>query len=185
MRREAVGVVAIISPWNFPTATVSWKIASALAYGNAVIWKPANLTPASAVVLTEIISRQDISKGLFSLLMGVGGSIGQVLVESPEVNAIFFTGLVSVGKSIVAAAVQNLTKLQMEMGSKNALAVTEDADLDLAVSLALGGAYGGSSQKCTASTHLVVHERIHDAFVEKMIAGARAMMVGHALEAGT
>ena len=185
VRREAVGVVAIISPWNFPTATASWKIAPALAYGNAVIWKPANLTPASAVALTEIISRQDIPKGLFSLVMGAGGSIGQALVESPKVNAISFTGSVPVGKSIAAAAVQNLTKVQMEMGSKNALAVMEDADLDLAVSLALGGAYGGSGQKCTASSRLVVHARIHDAFVEKMIAGAQAMVVGHALEAGT
>ena len=185
VRREAVGVVAIISPWNFPTATASWKIAPALAYGNAVIWKPANLTPASAVALTEIISRQDIPKGLFSLVMGAGGSIGQALVESPKVNAISFTGSVPVGKGIAAAAVQNLTKVQMEMGSKNALAVMEDADLDLAVSLALGGAYGGSGQKCTASSRLVVHARIHDAFVEKMIAGAQAMVVGHALEAGT
>jgi len=185
VRREAVGVVAIISPWNFPTATASWKIAPALAYGNAVIWKPANLTPASAVALTEIISRQDIPKGLFSLVMGAGGSIGQALVESPKVNAISFTGSVPVGKGIAVATVQNLTKVQMEMGSKNALAVMEDADLDLAVSLALGGAYGGSGQKCTASSRLVVHARIHDAFVEKMIAGAQAMVVGHALEAGT
>ena len=111
VRREAVGVVAIISPLNFPSATASWKIAPALAYGNAVIWKPANLTPASAVALTEIISGQDIPKGLFSLVMGAGGSIGQALVESPKVNAIFFTGLVPVGKGIAAAAVQNLTKV--------------------------------------------------------------------------
>ncbi|WP_085869310.1 aldehyde dehydrogenase family protein [Pseudoruegeria aquimaris] len=185
VRREPVGVVAVISPWNFPTATASWKIAPALCYGNAVVWKPANLTPASAVALTEIISRQDIPKGLFSLVMGAGGAIGQRLVDSPDIDAISFTGSVPVGRRIAAAAVQNLTKVQMEMGSKNALAVMEDADLDLAVSLALGGAFGGSGQKCTASSRLVVHAAVHDAFVEKLVAGARAMKVGHALEAGT
>ncbi|MEC8016292.1 MAG: aldehyde dehydrogenase family protein, partial [Pseudomonadota bacterium] len=184
VRREAVGVVAIISPWNFPTATASWKIAPALCYGNAVVWKPANITPASAVALTEIIARQDIPKGLFSLVMGSGRSIGQRLVESPKVNAISFTGSVPVGKGIAAAAIQNLTKVQMEMGSKNALAVMDDADLDLAVSLALGGAFGGTGQKCTASSRLVVHAAVHDAFVEKLVAGAQAMKVGHALEAG-
>lgn len=184
VRREPVGVVAVISPWNFPTATGSWKIAPALCYGNAVVWKPANVTPASAVALTEIINRQDIPKGLFSLVMGSGREIGQALVESPQVNAISFTGSVPVGKGIAAAAIQNLTKVQMEMGSKNALAVMDDADLDLAVSLALGGAFGGSGQKCTASSRLVVHAAIHDAFVEKLVAGAEAMKVGHALEDG-
>ncbi len=185
VRREPVGVVAIISPWNFPTATASWKIAPALAFGNAVIWKPANLTPASAVALTEIISRQDIPKGLFNLVMGAGAEIGQHLVESPSVDAISFTGSVPVGKGIAAAAIGNLTKVQMEMGSKNALAVMDDCDLDLAVTLALGGAFGGTGQKCTASSRLVVHETVHDSFVEKLVAGAKAMQVGHALEAGT
>jgi acyl-CoA reductase-like NAD-dependent aldehyde dehydrogenase len=185
VRREAVGVVAIISPWNFPTATASWKIAPALCYGNAVVWKPANVTPASAVALVEIIARQDIPKGLVSLVMGAGSSIGQRLVESPKVNAISFTGSVPVGKGIAAAAIQNLTRVQMEMGSKNALAVMDDADIDLAVSLALGGAFGGSGQKCTASSRLVVHQSVHDQFVEKLVEGVKAMKVGHALEAGT
>ena len=185
VRREPVGTVAIISPWNFPTATASWKIAPALCYGNAVVWKPANITPASAVALTEIINRQDIPKGLFSLVMGSGSEIGQQLVESPMVNAISFTGSVPVGKGIAAAAIQNLTKVQMEMGSKNALAVMDDADLDLAVTLALGGAFGGTGQKCTASSRLVVHDAVHDAFVEKLVAGTQAMKVGHALGEGT
>ncbi|MEP0960980.1 MAG: aldehyde dehydrogenase family protein [Roseobacter sp.] len=185
VRREAVGVVAVISPWNFPTATASWKIAPALCYGNAVVWKPANVTPASAVVLVEIIARQDIPKGLVSLVMGAGSAIGQRLVDSPKVGAISFTGSVPVGKGIAASAIQNLTRVQMEMGSKNALAVMDDADMDLAVSLALGGAFGGSGQKCTASSRLVVHRSVHDQFVEKLVAGAKAMKVGHALEAGT
>jgi aldehyde dehydrogenase (NAD+) len=185
VRREPVGTVAVISPWNFPTATASWKIAPALAFGNAVIWKPANVTPASAVALTEIIARQSIPAGLFNLVMGAGRDVGQALVESPDVNAISFTGSVPVGRGIAQAAVGNFTKLQMEMGSKNALAVMEDGDLDTAVAIALGGAFGGSGQKCTASSRLVVHEAVHDAFVEKLVAGAKAMKVGHALAEGT
>ncbi len=185
VRREAVGVVAIISPWNFPTATASWKIAPALCCGNAVVWKPANVTPASAVALSEIISRQDIPKGLFSLVMGAGRSVGQRLVESPKVNAISFTGSVPVGKGIATAAIQNLTKVQMEMGSKNALAVMDDGDLDIAGTVALGGAFGGTGQKCTASSRLIVHQAVHDEFVERLVAGARAMRVGHALAEGT
>ncbi len=185
VRREAMGVVAIISPWNFPTATAAWKIAPALAFGNAVVWKPANVTPASAVALTEIIDRQDIPKGLFSLVMGAGCSVGQSLVGNAKIDAVSFTGSVEVGKSIAAVAIQNLTKVQLEMGSKNALAVMDDADIDLAVAHALGGAFGGSGQKCTASSRLVVHSAVHDEFVEKLVAGARAIKVGHALESGT
>lgn len=185
VRREAVGVVAIISPWNFPMATACWKIAPALAFGNAVVWKPANLTPACAVILSEIISRQDIPKGLFNLVMGAGAQIGQALIEHPGISAISFTGSVEVGKGIAAAAVANMTRVQLEMGSKNALAVMDDADLDLAVTCAVNGAFGGSGQKCTASSRLIVHERVHDAFVEKLVAATRALKVGHALEAGT
>ena len=150
-----------------------------------MVWKPANITPASAVALAEIIAKQDIPKGLFSLVMGSGRSIGQQLVESPKVNAISFTGSLPVGKGIATAAIQNLTKVQMEMGSKNALAVMDDADLDLAVTLALGGAFGSTGQKCTASSRLVVHHAVHDSFVEKLVAGTKAMKVGHALGVGT
>jgi len=185
IRREPVGVVAVISPWNFPMATAVWKIAPALAFGNAVIWKPANLVPASAVALAEIVARQDVPPGLFNLVMGSGRSVGQRLVESPEIDAISFTGSVGVGKGIAAAAIPNLTKLQMEMGSKNALAVMEDADLDIAVAAAVNGAFSGTGQKCTASSRLVVHAGIHDAFVEKLAAAAAAMRVGHALEPET
>jgi len=185
VRREALGVVGIISPWNFPTATASWKIAPALCYGNAVLWKPANATPASAVALTEIIVKQDIPKGLFSLVMGAGAEVGQRLVKSPKVDGISFTGSVPVGKGIARAAIENLTKIQMEMGSKNALAVMDDADIDLAVAMAAGGAFGGTGQKCTASSRLIVHSAVHDEFVSKLLVATEAMKVGHALEAGT
>lgn len=185
VRREPMGTVAVISPWNFPTATASWKIAPALAFGNAVIWKPANLTPASAWALSDIISRQDIPKGLFNLVMGGGGEIGQKLAESPGIDAITFTGSRAVGGQVAAAAAVNLTKFQLELGSKNALVVMDDADLDIAVPAAVGGAFGGTGQKCTASSRLVVHTDIHDEFVNRMRTATESLKVGHALEDGT
>ena len=188
VQREAVGIVAIISPWNFPTATAVWKIAPALAFGNAVIWKPANIVPASAVALAEIIDRQTangLPKGTFNLVMGSGSQVGQMLVEHPAINAISFTGSVEVGRHIARSAVGNFTKLQMEMGSKNALAIMDDGNLDTAVACTLNGAFGGSGQKCTASSRLVVHSAVHDEFVEKLAAGAKSMVVDHALKAGT
>ena len=185
VRREPVGVVAIVSPWNFPVATPAWKIAPALAFGNAVVWKPANLTPASAVALTEVIARQDIPAGLFNLVTGPGRDVGQRLVESRDVDAISFTGSVPVGRGIAASAVTNMTKVQMEMGSKNPMIVMDDADLDLAVVHAAGAAFGGTGQKCTAASRLIVHSAIHDAFVEKLVVAAQAYKVGHALDEGT
>lgn len=185
VRREPMGVVAVISPWNFPTATASWKIAPALAYGNAVIWKPANLTPASAWALAEIISRQNLPEGLFNLVMGSGGAIGQALIDSRGIDAVTFTGSYDVGRQVAAAAAANLTKFQLELGSKNALLVMEDADLDLAVDCAVNGAYFGSGQKCTASSRLLVHEQVHDSFVENTVAALSKLKVGHALEEGT
>jgi len=185
VRREPVGVIAVISPWNFPVATPAWKIAPALAFGNAVVWKPANLTPASAVALSEIIARQDIPAGLFNLVTGPGRAVGQRLVESRGVDAITFTGSVPVGRGIAASAVGNMTRVQMEMGSKNPMLVMDDADLDLAVAHAAGAAFGGTGQKCTAASRLIVHEAIHDAFVERLVKAAQTLKVGHALEDGT
>ena len=185
VRREPVGTVAVISPWNFPMATAVWKIAPALAFGNAVIWKPANIVPASAVALARIIAKQDMPEGTFNLVMGSGSEVGQQLIESPMINAISFTGSVPVGRGIAKCAVENFTKIQLEMGSKNALAIMDDANLDTAVACALGGGFGSTGQKCTASSRLVVHESIHEAFVDRLVEGANAMVVGHALEAST
>lgn len=183
--REPVGVVGVISPWNFPMATACWKIAPALAYGNAVVWKPANLTPASAWALAEIFSRQSLPAGVFNLVMGTGETIGNRLAGHPHVNAISFTGSVEIGQRVAAAAIGNLTRLQMEMGSKNPLLVMEDADLDLAATVAANGAFGGTGQKCTASSRLIVHSKVHDAFVEKLAARARGIKVGDALDPQT
>jgi aldehyde dehydrogenase (NAD+) len=185
VRRDPVGIVAVISPWNFPTATAVWKIAPALAFGNAVIWKPANLVPASAVAVTEIIADAGLPAGLFNLVMGSGATVGDALVSHPAVNAITFTGSVETGRRIAASAIGNMPRLQMEMGSKNALVVMDDADLDLAVACAANGAFGGTGQKCTASSRLIVHDAVHDAFVDRLVATTKALKVGHALEDGT
>jgi alpha-ketoglutaric semialdehyde dehydrogenase len=182
--REPLGVVAVISPWNFPMATASWKIAPALAFGNAVVWKPANITPASAWALAEIINRQAIPPGLFNLLMGPGSAIGLELAEKAEIQGLSFTGSGEVGGGIAAAAAARFVKLQLEMGSKNPLVIMDDADLDRAVDLAVNGAFGGTGQKCTASSRLIVHRPIHDAFVERFLAKTKALKVGHALGEG-
>ncbi|GAA3896432.1 aldehyde dehydrogenase family protein [Halomonas cibimaris] len=184
IRREPVGVVGIISPWNFPLATAVWKIAPALAFGNAVVFKPANLVPASAWTLAEIISRQDMPAGTFNLILGPGSSVGDALISSPEIHALSFTGSLAVGRRVAAATAANLVKCQLEMGSKNALIVADDADLDLAVEAAFNGAYSGTGQKCTASSRLIVTEKVHDAFVEKLTAKLEQVRVGHALEDG-
>lgn len=184
-RREPVGVVAVITPWNFPIATAAWKIAPALAFGNAVIWKPANLTPETAVSLAEIVERQEIPSGLFNLVMGSGARIGDALVGSKGINAVSFTGSLSSGRKIAARSIANLTKIQLEMGSKNALYIDAEANLDVAVECAINGAFFGTGQKCTASSRLVVHSDVHDEFVDRMAQATKALKVGHALEDGT
>jgi alpha-ketoglutaric semialdehyde dehydrogenase len=183
--REPLGVVGVISPWNFPMATAAWKIAPALAFGNAVIWKAANLTPASAWALTEIISRQPIPKGLFSLVMGPGGKLGHALAAEVDVQGISFTGSCEVGRDVAAAAAPRFVKLQLEMGSKNPLVIMDDADLGRAVDIAINGAFGGTGQKCTASSRLIVHRPVLDALTERFVARAKALRVGPALAEGT
>jgi len=185
IRREPMGVVGVISPWNFPTATASWKIAPALAYGNAVIWKPANETPASAWALAEIISRAGLPQDAFQLVMGPGSSIGSALSGHSGVDAITFTGSYAVGLQVAASAARNLTKYQLELGSKNALVVMDDADIDAAVAGAFAGAYSSCGQKCTASSRLLVHAKVHDEFTEKLAALLESVVIGPALAEGT
>ncbi|MEZ8309251.1 aldehyde dehydrogenase family protein [Vibrio splendidus] len=182
--REAVGVIGIISPWNFPTATAAWKIAPALAFGNSVIWKPANLTPASAVALTEIIHRQDMPAGTFNLVLGSGSKVGDALINSKEVNGVSFTGSVDTGRKVAAATAPNFVRCQLEMGSKNALVVADDADIQTAVDATIAGSFSGAGQKCTASSRLVVMDGIHDQYVEALIKRMSELKVGHALEDG-
>ena len=183
--REPLGVIGIISPWNFPIAIPAWKAAPAMMCGNAVILKPASLTPASAIALTEIISKQDIPSGLFNLVLGSGSNIGNKIASHPDIVAITFTGSVEVGKKLYQNSSPLLKKMQMEMGSKNPLVVMEDANLNTAISCAANGAYGGTGQKCTASSRLIVHEDIYAKFVEGLIENIKNLKVGHALDEGT
>ena len=183
--REPLGVIGIISPWNFPIAIPAWKAAPAMMCGNAVILKPASLTPASAIALTEIISKQDIPNGLFNLVLGSGGDIGNKIATHPDIVAITFTGSVEVGKKLYKDSSPMLKKMQMEMGSKNPLVVMEDADLKTAVSCAANGAFGGTGQKCTASSRLIVHQNIYKEFVSGLIDNIKNLKVGHALDEGT
>jgi aldehyde dehydrogenase (NAD+) len=184
VHREPLGVIGIVTPWNFPMAVAAWKVAPAIAYGNCVVLKPAELVPASAWLLTEIISRSGLPDGVFNLLMGAGSEVGEALCTSPNIQAVTFTGSVAVGKHIARNAIDNMARIQLEMGSKNALVVLDDADMDTAVQCAVAGAYFGTGQKCTASSRLIVQSGIHDEFVNKMSEAMNNLVVGNALTPG-
>jgi len=186
--REPVGVVGIITPWNFPLAIPAWKIAPALAYGNTVVFKPAELVPGCAWALTEILSRAGLPPGTFNLVMGHGREVGEVLLDDPGVDAITFTGSEATGRQVAQAAVGRpgtMARFQLEMGGKNPLVVLDDADLSVAVECAINGAFYATGQRCTASSRLVVTEGIHDRFVEAMVARMASLRVGDAREPGT
>ena len=184
IRREPMGVVGVISPWNFPTAIPAWKVAPALAFGNAVVLKPAEDTPASAWALAEIIARAGLPAGAFNLIMG-NGAAGKALAEHADIDAITFTGSLATGKKVALAAAAGLKKYQLELGSKNALLVMDDADLDAAVAAAALGAFGGTGQKCTCSSRLIVHANVVDTFTDKLVERLSQFKVGHALHEGT
>lgn len=186
--REPVGVVGIITPWNFPIAIPAWKIAPALAYGNTVVFKPAELVPGSAWALAEMLSRAGLPPGTFNLVMGRGREVGQVLLDDPRIHAITFTGSEATGRKVAQAAVGRpgtMARFQLEMGGKNPLVVLDDADLAVAVECAINGAFYATGQRCTASSRLVVTEGIHDRFVDAMVDRMRALKVGDARQAGT
>ncbi|RQP25515.1 aldehyde dehydrogenase family protein [Piscinibacter terrae] len=182
--REPVGVVGIIAPWNFPLAIPAWKIAPALAYGNSVVFKPAEIVPGCAWALAEIISRAGLPAGAFNLVNGSGRQVGQALVDSKLVNAISFTGSEATGAQILEGTARRGAKVQLEMGGKNPLVVLGDADLDLAVECAAQGAFFSTGQRCTASSRLIVEASVHDAFVARLRERTRHLKVGHALERG-
>jgi len=182
--REPVGVVGIIAPWNFPLAIPAWKIAPALAYGNTVVFKPAEIVPGCAWALAEILSRAGLPAGVFNLVIGSGRVVGQALVDDPRVDALTFTGSVPTGQRLLQQAAARGLKIQLEMGGKNPLVVLADADLDKAVEIAVNGAYFSTGQRCTASSRLIVETSIHDAFIERVRKRLASLKVGDALEAG-
>ncbi|EHR04513.1 aldehyde dehydrogenase family protein [Bradyrhizobium sp. WSM471] len=186
LTREPMGVVGMITPWNFPIAIPAWKIAPALCYGNTVVFKPAELVPGSAHALSEIITRSGVPAGVFNLVVGSGSVVGQTLIEHPDVAAITFTGSVQTGRKIAQACVtsSNMKKFQLEMGGKNPLVVLDDADLKTAVEVAVNGAYFSTGQRCTASSRLIVTEGIHDRFVAAVTERLKGLTVDDALKAG-
>ena len=181
--REPVGVVGLITPWNFPAAIPAWKIAPALAYGNAVVLKPADLVPGTAHLLARILHEAGCPAGVFNLVMGPGSVVGRAMIDHPLIAAISFTGSAVTGRTIARAAVEGMKKVQLEMGGKNPMVVMDDADLDTAVAACLNGAFFSTGQRCTASSRLIVQAGIHDRFVEKLAAQAAALRVGPALAA--
>ena len=183
--REPVGVVGLIAPWNFPLAIPAWKIAPALAYGNTLVFKPAELVPACGWALAEIISRAGLPAGAFNMVMGSGRSVGQTLVDSPLVDAVSFTGSTSVGEGILKSASARRAKVQLEMGGKNPLVVLDDADLARAVDCAVQGAFFSTGQRCTASSRIIVEAGIFSRFVQVLRERTQSLVVDHALKRGT
>jgi len=179
--REPVGVVAAITPWNFPIAIPAWKIAPALAFGNTVVIKPAELVPASAHALVDIAIRSGLPDGVLNLVLGSGSVLGPALYGSSDVDAISFTGSLETGREVLAGAAGQLTKVQLEMGGKNPLVIAADADLELALDVAMQGAFGSTGQRCTASSRLIVEDSVHDEFVERLAHKMSGIGVGNAL----
>ena len=182
--REPVGVVGLITPWNFPIAIPAWKIAPALAFGNCVVIKPAELTPGCAWALGDILAKAGLPAGVLNLVMGAGPVVGAALAAHPKVDAISFTGSVGVGRNIHAAAVERGKRVQLEMGGKNPLVVLDDADLDIAVPVAVDGAFFSTGQRCTASSRFIVTEGVHDRFVAAVTARIQALRVDDARAVG-
>ena len=182
--REPVGTVGIIAPWNFPLAIPAWKIAPALAYGNTVVFKPAEIVPGCAWAIAEILSRAGLPDGVFNMVLGSGRVVGQALVEHPRLDALTFTGSVPTGHAMLKQAAARALKVQMEMGGKNPLVVLADADLDQAVECAVNGAYFSTGQRCTASSRLIVESAVYDEFVAKVQARLARIKVGDPLEQG-
>lgn len=183
--REPIGVVGLITPWNFPIAIPAWKIAPALAYGNTVVIKPADLVPACTWTIVDILVRNGLPKGVLNLVMGRGSVVGQAILESPKVNALSFTGSVSTGKKVAEASIAVMRKFQLEMGGKNPTIVLDDADLKTAVETTVNSAFFSTGQRCTASSRLIVTEKIHDAYVEAMVKRMKDLVVDDAIKQGT
>jgi aldehyde dehydrogenase (NAD+) len=183
-RREPLGVIALITPWNFPIAIPAWKMAPALAYGNTVVFKPASLAPHSGLVLVQALVEAGLPNGVVNYITGSGRNVGDELVSSPLVNGISFTGSYDVGTGIYEKAIKNMTRVQLEMGGKNPMIVLNDANMELAVRLAVAGGFGLTGQACTATSRVIVEESIADQFAQALTDAARNLVVGDGLAQG-
>jgi len=185
LTREPIGVVGIITPWNFPIAIPAWKIAPALAWGNCVVVKPADLVPGSVWALCEILSRCGLPAGVLNLVMGRGAQVGATMLEDRGIDAITFTGSVATGQRVAQACVARMAKFQLEMGGKNPMVVLDDADLAVAVNCAVQSGFFSTGQRCTASSRVIVTEGIHDRFVAGVIDKLKTLKVDNARKQGT
>jgi len=183
-RREPLGVVALITPWNFPIAIPAWKMAPALVSGNAVIIKPASQAPAMTCEVAKILAEAGLPKGALNVVMGDGRAVGGELATNPDVVAVSFTGSYKIGNQIYQQLATRMARAQMEMGGKNPTIVLEDADLDLAAKLVAIAGFGLTGQACTATSRVIIEKKVAAAFVEKLIEKAKAIKVGNGLHDG-
>ena len=182
--RVPIGVAGIVTPWNFPMAIPTWKIFPALLCGNTIVFKPASDTPATATSLVEILLEAGVPEGVVNIVHGGGGDVGMAIVAHPDVDMISFTGSTGVGKKISEVASGTLKRVSLELGGKNAQLVMDDGDLDLALEGVLWGAFGTTGQRCTATSRLILHEKIHDKFLEKLINRVAKLKLGDGLKEG-
>lgn len=180
--RQPLGCVGLIAPWNFPWAIPVWKSAPAIVAGNAVVFKPAELTPATSVLLAEIYEEAGLPPGVFNMVVGRGRDVGEAIVAAPELRAISFTGSNNIGNALYVKAAQRGAKVTCEMGGKNAVIVMPDADLDKAAAAIHGGAFGSTGQRCTATSRVIAHPDIKDALVERLVAAAQKIKLGAGLD---
>jgi acyl-CoA reductase-like NAD-dependent aldehyde dehydrogenase len=180
--RVPIGVAAIITPWNFPMAIPTWKIFPALVCGNTVVFKPASDTPATATTLVEILLEAGVPPGVINIVHGGGKEVGIGLVEHPDVDLVSFTGSTAVGKKISEVASKTLKRVSLELGGKNAQIVMDDANLDLALEGVLWGAFGTTGQRCTATSRLIVHDKVYDKFVSMVVDHSKKLRLGDGLK---
>src|SRR5438067_2493067 len=183
--RQPLGVAGVITPWNFPMAIPSWKIIPALVCGNTVVFKPATLTPLSALNFVKILDEAGVPDGVVNLVTGGGEEIGTTLVVDDEIRIVSFTGSTAVGRTVSERAAPSFKKVHLEMGGKNVIVVMEDANLDLAIDGCLWGGFGTTGQRCTAASRVVVHQKVYRAFLERFVARAAALRVGDGLDPAT
>ena len=183
--RDPLGVIGIITPWNFPIAIPAWKIAPALCYGNTIVFKPAELVPACSWAIVDILHRAGLPKGVLNLVMGKGSVVGQAMLDSPDISGITFTGSTGTGKRVAVSSLEHNRKFQLEMGGKNPMVVLDDADLNVAVEAAANSGFFSTGQRCTASSRLIVTEGIHDKFVAALTEKLKTIVVDHAMKPGT
>jgi len=176
--RAPLGVVSVITPWNFPIAIPIWKIAPALVYGNTVVFKPASITPHCGVLVTRVLEQAGIPRGVFNLVTGGGRAVGEELVRDDRVHGVTFTGSNTVGRQIASWAAERGVKFQLEMGGKNPIIALPDCDLEQATTLTLRGAFGYAGQKCTATSRAIIHTSIYEAFSRKLVEKCKALKIG-------